>query len=404
LLLAVFSVVATLLLLEGLLHLFPDLLPWKVRYYTGRDIAWRERARFRQKRRTIHVEDSYLGYKLKPHVDILLKHPEFTFRVQTNSLGFRDGEIETPVFAVALGDSFTFGYGLDVEDSWVERLEEKVGAEVANLGVSGYSAIQSTRMLERCGKSLKPRLVLWGFSPNDLTDNEIFDRWWTSGTAEGFREWGQRMREMAAEEGEDTSQQGTAGGRGPLYALRAFLRRHSILYELVKFALNVGVYGEGGSRSGNLSDIVYDDGELHFVFHLGSYWLQRIDLSRPEVQRGWELAQEVILKAQSLAEEEGADFVVLLFPFKEQVYWHVVSRFIDEVDQDFIDRPIELAKQFCEENGIRYLDLTPGFREHALQGEQLYFREDGHWNEEGNRLAADLIYDYLVKNDLLPEE
>lgn len=46
------------------------------------------------------------------------------------------------------------------------------------------------------------------------------------------------------------------------------------------------------------------------------------------------------------------------------------------------------------------LDLMSVLRPHS--GDQLYFTEDTHWNVEGNRLAAEAIYRYLIENDLLP--
>lgn len=52
------------------------------------------------------------------------------------------------------------------------------------------------------------------------------------------------------------------------------------------------------------------------------------------------------------------------------------------------------------EHGIHVLDLMSVLRPHS--GDQLYFTEDTHWNVEGNRLAAEAIYRYLIENDLLP--
>jgi oligoribonuclease NrnB/cAMP/cGMP phosphodiesterase (DHH superfamily) len=63
---------------------------------------------------------------------------------------------------------------------------------------------------------------------------------------------------------------------------------------------------------------------------------------------------------------------------------------------------MRLMLDFCAAERLRCLDLTPTFRQRAAQGEQLYFRLDGHWNAAGHALAADLIYEYLAAQGLLP--
>jgi hypothetical protein len=46
--------------------------------------------------------------------------------------------------------------------------------------------------------------------------------------------------------------------------------------------------------------------------------------------------------------------------------------------------------------------LAPAFSNHAKLGEELYFRQDAHWNPAGHRLAAQLISDYLDQQNLSP--
>jgi hypothetical protein len=54
----------------------------------------------------------------------------------------------------------------------------------------------------------------------------------------------------------------------------------------------------------------------------------------------------------------------------------------------------------CIQRRIPHIDLLPGF---SQSGTQLYFRRDLHWNAEGHRLAAQIIYDQLVAVDFEPE-
>ena len=91
--------------------------------------------------------------------------------------------------------------------------------------------------------------------------------------------------------------------------------------------------------------------------------------------------------------------MVLLFPFKEQVYWPIVSTLVDDPAAYKVNWPINDMKAWCEAHQVSYLDLTPIFMEHAAKGEQLYFRYDAHWNEAGHALAAQAIQRYLAKNN-----
>ena len=105
--------------------------------------------------------------------------------INTNSDGFRgikEYEVEdTSQFRIAgLGDSFTFGSGVNdgetylqvmeqVLNSHTENLEHK--AETINMGVDTYGTIKERIFLELFGLKYRPDLITVGFLPNDLWDN-----------------------------------------------------------------------------------------------------------------------------------------------------------------------------------------------------------------------------------------
>ena len=93
---------------------------------------------------------------------------------------------------------------------------------------------------------------------------------------------------------------------------------------------------------------------------------------------------------------------MLLIPFKESVYWDNLKPRLPATSRLDVERPMRVMLDFCAAQNVRCLDLTPAFRQHAAAGEQLYFRSDGHWNVAGHALAANLVYDYLAVQGLLP--
>lgn len=100
--------------------------------------------------------------------------------VRTNSLGFRDDEFarekpdgETRVLAV--GDSFTFGHGVRAEDGWVERLEDALETRLGTVQVinggfatGAHRTADYTPWIAQDGLALDPDLVIIGLCLNDI--------------------------------------------------------------------------------------------------------------------------------------------------------------------------------------------------------------------------------------------
>jgi lysophospholipase L1-like esterase len=100
--------------------------------------------------------------------------------VKINSDGFRDRDFSikknTNTFRIiALGDSFTFGWGLNLTDTWPKQLENKLNEriknkhfEVLNFGVGGYNTIQEVLMFKEKGIKYNPDLLLLDFTMDDF--------------------------------------------------------------------------------------------------------------------------------------------------------------------------------------------------------------------------------------------
>jgi hypothetical protein len=70
------------------------------------------------------------------------------------------------------------------------------------------------------------------------------------------------------------------------------------------------------------------------------------------------------------------------------------------------EQPDRIIEEFAKKEDLIHLELMPMFREyHFLSGKNLHgfgSRESGHWNENGHRLAAEKIFDYLRENHFVP--
>lgn len=88
-------------------------------------------------------------------------------RITFNAHGLRDREREpsNPSHArriLALGGSYTWGYGVADEEIFTRKLEARLGTgwQVLNAGVSGWSTDQETLYFEQEGANYSPELVL----------------------------------------------------------------------------------------------------------------------------------------------------------------------------------------------------------------------------------------------------
>src|SRR5262249_32573334 len=71
-----------------------------------------------------------------------------TVSIAINELGFRETEPIEDARIFALGDSFTFGWGVNVDKTWVKQLEARLSAPIYNLGSYAASPKQELELLK----------------------------------------------------------------------------------------------------------------------------------------------------------------------------------------------------------------------------------------------------------------
>lgn len=129
-------------------------------------------------------ETRYIGLKLKPNIDVRVVNPfneievekKVTFRITSNDVGFRGrpfGE-KSPVVlrVVTVGDSSTFGWGVDPEWTYQELLANRLRlngrkADVFNLGIPGMTSRHGVAVLDHYGLAFDPDIVIASFGAND---------------------------------------------------------------------------------------------------------------------------------------------------------------------------------------------------------------------------------------------
>jgi len=117
------------------------------------------------------------GLIFEPNSRAWYNTAEFDFVAEINSLGLRDREItieKDNIYRIlCFGDSWTYGWGVEIENSWPKKLEQFLkengieGIEVINCGQAGKYTTVYKKSMARAVPLLKPDLVLVGVVQGD---------------------------------------------------------------------------------------------------------------------------------------------------------------------------------------------------------------------------------------------
>jgi len=321
------------------------------------------------------VGDAYLGARNLPDLDgARVQFGPALYRVSTRSLGFdgvgfRTPEPATRWDAVVVGDSFAFCHHVDIAQCWVPQLARATGLTIANLAVPGTGSVSHARYLERYGRVLEPRLVIWQYWVNDPRDD--FDHVVrgklpcpraASGSGRSARGIGLKRLLFDGSAGASVLR---AAWRRATDAPRAPKRTNTWVFETTEGRPLFAWRGEGAAPESN------------------------------EGAAGWALTLRALREASHESERRGAAFLLVIAPSNLQVYAEQLPDEPMRAEMRAENRVSDALVAFAAQHAIGVLDLRPAFRAAAAHGEDLYPRYDVHWTPAGNRLAASEIASWV---------
>ena len=353
------------------------------------------------------------GLAFPPGAALTYELHEFTFTARINAFGFRDGEVSEHAPAgrlrvLALGDSFTFGWGVDLPDTWVKRVEAALRArghdvEVLDLGVPGFWPGPEADLAEVAIPALRPDLVLVGLLQGD--DLRQADPEWAArlaveaaggaapdkaprGEPTGLAALVPNLARLVAAGPPVESDPAAAWERvrSAWIAQAAGLVAHLNAVQRARYAALPAAWREA-----------FEDGRVPL------WAMQRLfleppnpayerDLDSPEMRRRIEAAASHLARLKAAAVAGGADVLVLSVPSAAYANPAAFSGLSDigTGEELLTTVPDRAAAEACARAGLPFKQVTAEFRRRAAR-EPLYYKVDAHFNAEGNRVFAELV-------------
>ncbi len=317
-----------------------------------------------EKNRTEHgnlsTHDQVLGWKGVPGGKAEFVTGNSRVWLAHNRYGFRDTEHEDssdkkPAI-VFLGDSFTWGYEVEFDEMFVNRLRDRFPSyELFNLAHRGYGTDQELLTFTSWRDNRPLVLVILMFSENDIGDNNHRFRYAKPKPHFQLVESELVLTGVPVPKTEEWTQSRPA--------------------ELVP-----------DSWRTKLKDILLRSHFLHDVYFRYSLFRSSSTgdgIPKDVKEADFTLTSRILEELKKEVERSGAKLVVFFIPSKRE---------IERLDDS---PPYQIAiADLCQKRGIEYFDLAPDFKTTRYR---TYHRFGGHWNARGHQVAAEAIYTYLAR-------
>ena len=299
---------------------------------------------------------SRLGWHHRPGQNGRFAKQQFDTSVEINQHGLRDRDyplqrVEGMERVLVLGDSFTWGFGVEQEQIFTEVIENSTeDVEVINAGVSGFSPDQELIWLQEQGMRFQPDLVLLVLSGNDVWGNhqEVIS------FVYGKPRYRLNANGVLELENVPVPKSRTS------VSLRHWLRQRSSIGQLLISALERWRYQ---MTTGDEPPVVKPAGKVG--------------------RQPFPLTLALIHEIDQVASAGGARLAIVT----NSIYW---APWPDGDYEDFVDQ-LRLAGHL-----VLDIDSLPGYEKSRLQ-----ITGDRHWNVEGHQLVGQAIRKWLDENQLL---
>lgn len=329
---------------------------------------------------------------------------EFHYFTHVNNLGFRGPDFSrrpksgTERIAI-IGDSFTYGWGLDQDQTWPAILEQCLRSsgrpvEIANLGVPGAGPLSYADLAPRALAALHPDVLLVAVvQADDIA--QCSDH--PPGAGLG---WRQRLGERLSHLLPGLS---TIAGLTPSRQIHVTAADLRGIWRKQAHDFITGFTPDERARFDRLPSRLrelYAQGDINpgivfYAFRRPRYLVDTANPDLPLTKTNLAELTRCLAEIRRAAEHYGARAIAVSIPYRAYVTardMEAMREFGFDVDPALIgsDKPDAVIRAAADRAGVPFIDITSAFRAEARESE-LYFPVDGHFNTSGARLYATLL-------------
>jgi lysophospholipase L1-like esterase len=335
---------------------------------------------------------------------------EFDIIVKINSLGFRDYEYpitKKKKYRIAvIGDSFTFGWGVNIEDCWVKILEKEFNAsgldvEILNLGKGGASPADYAQTAEKAIPILKPDLVVvCALQANDL--HQLIHAY------DSLPKPKIEQPNKSYLSGKTT----TLLNRAFPYFMKMLSVQNINISEQWKCdapALLAGFQEEQKLRFDALDEKAKSDFQagllnpwlVHQAVYYPEYFTQPLDTADIDVVIGVSAMADFFAKTKQVCTAYNSDLMVISIPnlpYSSKDEMNSLKKYGFTIPDAIFEKALadETIKMAAVENEIEFYSASVNFR-NSKKEENLYYPFDGHFTKEGNLVFAASVKEFFER-------
>ncbi len=285
--------------------------------------------------------------------------------IQNNKDGFRDREFTIPkpkgtYRVLVLGDSFVWGIGLDVGDTFPKQLEARLQkkiqgrtVEVINTAYPGYNTVDELLVLRDKGIKYEPDMVLLIYFLNDV-----------------------RYKPELVATTLQTSPNTPSPHKEQVKAGFAFQNKINFraLVEWISHQFKLVAFFKP-----RLNMLLREIG----VFEEQS-WLVKLFQSYHDKNPGWEASKNALLEISRISKKHQMKFVVAIYPF------------LSDLQNYHGKEAHQTIFQYCQKLDALCIDLLQVFEKNSHLDFWIKF-DDSHPNAKAHRLAIDTMLPTLIE-------
>jgi hypothetical protein len=303
--------------------------------------------------------------------------------------GYRNPDALERAEIVAMGDSQTYGAGVDGSSAWPRALSRLDGRAVYSMAGPGFGPGHSLLLLDDT-LAMSPKVVIEAF----YAGNDLFDAFFLAYHQRSLSELQstdpERVRAIEKAEQEEKLEQKAIRilgakpdeDRPPGISLRGFLGEHCALYGILRALRRGESRREVATDWASLKAQAMGRAEFFDVVEAGgatkiltpAYRLSVLDADDPRVAEGLRISLECLARMSERLRARGVEFIVLFLPTAELVFEPAASQAGAPLPDAYVrllacEKAMwRTTREFLAARSIRFVDAAPALQEALKRG------------------------------------